>query len=163
MATLALLHLPMSLYSAASPRVCTSLSSRQPLSAAPTVYRAYPYMARSPTEQLFTSRCCKLRCEHLCQHHHQSCVFRINTVVHVSSQGGPRASSAHTVLPLSYFFWNFAIKKPIVSASALWGSGALAGVCSQLNSGLNLWRSRSCSGARPAPGMPSAPMWGSCG
>lgn len=48
-----------------------------------------------------------------------------------------------------------------MSLSALQGSGAVISVCSQLSSGLNLWRRRSCSGGRPAPGMPSAPMWGS--
>lgn len=50
-----------------------------------TVYKAYPYMACSLSEQLFTSRCCKLCCEYPCQHHTQSCVFNINSFVCVSS------------------------------------------------------------------------------
>ncbi len=64
-------------------------------------------------------------------------------------------------MPSGQFFRNLAIKKPIVSPSALQLSGAAVPVWSQLSSGLNLWRRRSCSGDRPAPGMPSAPMWGS--
>lgn len=64
-----------------------------------TVYKAYPYMARSLSEQLFTSRCCKLCCEHLCQHHHQSCVSNINTFVCVSTQHVGRAPVILTKRP----------------------------------------------------------------
>ena len=66
-------------------------------------------------------------------------------------------------------FRNLAMKKPMVSLSA-WSVRRGAGdpeepssgsVWSQLSSGLNLWRSRSWSGDRPAPSMPSEPTWGS--
>lgn len=66
-------------------------------------------------------------------------------------------------LPCGQFFRNLAIKKPMVSLSALQGRGAAIPACSQLSSGLNLWRRCSCSGESPAPSIPSAPTWGSWG
>ncbi|TNN57931.1 hypothetical protein EYF80_031847 [Liparis tanakae] len=55
---------------------------------------------------------------------------------------------------------NLAMKNPMVSPSALQERGGAPGVpvWSQLNSGRNLWRRRSCFGDRPAPSMPSAPI-----
>ena len=156
-ATPALPHLPI-LIRAPSPRASPP---SLPLSPALCVYKAYPYMARRFREQLFGGRCCKQRSERLCQHGRVKAHSVSSYKHHCSRLQSHTRAERHNIMPSGQFFRNLAMKKPIVSLSALPGRGAVASVWSQISSGLNLWRRRSCSGGRPAPNMPSAPMWGS--
>lgn len=117
------------------------------------VYRAYPYMARSLWRESSCggaeTRASFVNTAPPAQYKHSSSCLEAD-----EDENTPPP-------PPNQIFRNLAIKNPMVSLSALQERGAAVPLWSQLSSGRNLWRRRSCSGDSPAPSMPSDPMWGS--